>query len=116
MSAMAARVLNSVFGELGGLWLFIVEVARTTMRTRSNFKPIMEQVADVCSRSLSTVAFAGVFVGAILVLQFNLILANFEAQVFLGGLNTSAVVREIGPLIISFLLAGKIGAFTAAEL
>jgi phospholipid/cholesterol/gamma-HCH transport system permease protein len=43
-------------------------------------------------------------------------LQQYDAQTFLGGLNTSAVVREVGPLIISFLLAGKIGAFTAAEL
>jgi phospholipid/cholesterol/gamma-HCH transport system permease protein len=76
----------------------------------------MDQVASICSRSFSTVAFAGVFVGAILVLQFNLILAEYDAQSFLGGLNTSTVVREVGPLIISFLLAGKIGAYTAAEL
>ncbi|MEK6705017.1 MAG: ABC transporter permease, partial [Bdellovibrionota bacterium] len=49
-------------------------------------------------------------------LQFNLILVKYDAQSFLGGLNTSSLIREIGPLIISFLLAGKIGAFTAAEL
>jgi phospholipid/cholesterol/gamma-HCH transport system permease protein len=55
-------------------------------------------------------------VGAILVLQFNQILVQYDAQSFLGGLNTSSVVREVGPLIISFLLAGKIGAYTAAEL
>ncbi|MBI3535355.1 MAG: ABC transporter permease, partial [Deltaproteobacteria bacterium] len=41
---------------------------------------------------------------------------SYDAQIFLGGLNTSALVREIGPLLISFLLAGKIGAYSAAEL
>jgi phospholipid/cholesterol/gamma-HCH transport system permease protein len=60
--------------------------------------------------------FSGIFVGAILVLQFNQILEKYDAQVLLGGLNTSAIIREVGPLIISFLLAGKVGAFTAAEL
>ena len=43
-------------------------------------------------------------------------LSQYDAQSILGGLNTSAIVREVGPLIISFLLAGRIGAFTAAEL
>src|SRR4029077_13624236 len=67
-------------------------------------------------RSLLTVMFSGVFVGAIMVVQFSMMLGKYDALSFLGGLNTSALVREVGPLIISFLLAGKIGAFTAAEL
>jgi len=102
--------------ELGSLWLFSSRATRVFFTTRGNFRPIMAQVASVSIRTLSTVIFAGIFVGAILVLQLNLILAKYDAQAFLGGLNTSTVVREVGPLIISFLLAGKIGAFTAAEL
>jgi phospholipid/cholesterol/gamma-HCH transport system permease protein len=102
--------------ELGGITLFFHQIMRTFFRTRGNYRPIMQQVVYVTLRSLPTVAFAGIFVGAILVLQFNQILAQYEAQSFLGGLNTSSVVREVGPLIISFLLAGKIGAYTAAEL
>jgi phospholipid/cholesterol/gamma-HCH transport system permease protein len=102
--------------QLGGITLFVRQVVRTMFRTRGNLRPILEQISYVSYRSLSTVAFAGVFVGAILVLQFNLILAQYDAQSRLGGLNTSAVIRQVGPLIISFLLAGKIGAYTAAEL
>jgi phospholipid/cholesterol/gamma-HCH transport system permease protein len=102
--------------DLGAIFIFFNQVGRTWLSTNGNFKPIMEQVAYVSIRSLPTVAFAGVFVGAILVLQFNQILVQYDAQSFLGGLNTSSVVREVGPLIISFLLAGKIGAYTAAEL
>jgi phospholipid/cholesterol/gamma-HCH transport system permease protein len=112
MSALIQLVLH----ELGGISLFGWKIACTLMRTRGNLKPILAQIADVTIRSLPTVIFAGVFVGAILVLQFNEMLAQYDAQVFLGGLNTSAVVREVGPLIISFLLAGKVGAYTAAEL
>jgi phospholipid/cholesterol/gamma-HCH transport system permease protein len=102
--------------ELGSASLFFLRVARTLFKTQGNFQPIMAQVVFVSYRSLSTVLFAGVFVGAILVLQIDLILAKYDAEIFLGGLNTSTVIREVGPLIISFLLAGKIGAFTAAEL
>jgi phospholipid/cholesterol/gamma-HCH transport system permease protein len=104
------------FQELGSVVLFLWKALRVLTHTRNNFKPILAQVAFVSYRSLSTVIFAGIFVGAILVLQIDLILAKYDAQVFLGGLNTSTVVREVGPLIIAFLLAGKIGAFTAAEL
>lgn len=106
----------SLLEELGRYTLFCRLATRTALRTRGNSDRIFAQIYMVTLRSLPTVAFAGIFVGAILVLQFNVMLAQYDAQSFLGGLNTSSVIREVGPLIISFLLAGKIGAYTAAEL
>jgi phospholipid/cholesterol/gamma-HCH transport system permease protein len=106
----------SVLHELGGAWLFLVRVIRTFRRTSGYRDAIMQQIVEVSTRTLSTVIFAGLFVGAILVMQFDTMLRRFDAQALLGGLNTSSTVREVGPLIISFLLAGKIGAFTTAEL
>jgi phospholipid/cholesterol/gamma-HCH transport system permease protein len=116
MKELALGGILAVLEELGGITLFVQKVFRTFRKTRGNFRPILAQIAYVSYRSIGTVAFAGIFVGAILVLQFNLILARYDAQSLLGGLNTSAVIRQVGPLIISFLLAGKIGAYTAAEL
>jgi phospholipid/cholesterol/gamma-HCH transport system permease protein len=108
--------LLSFLGELGGLTLFMKRVLGMSFKSRGNFSAILEQISYVSYRSLGTIVFAGLFVGAILVLQFSLMLNQYDAQSLLGGLNTSTVIRQVGPLIISFLLAGKIGAFTAAEL
>ena len=116
MTEALLEQFDGFLNHLGGLTLFLGKVFRTSVRTRGNIRPIFEQIAYVSYRSISTVAFSGLFVGAILVLQFNLILAQYDAQSLLGGLNTSAVIRQVGPLLISFLLAGKIGAYTAAEL
>ncbi len=104
------------FEELGGGWIFFLRILRTYRRTSGYKEAIIQQIAEVSTRTLGTVIFAGIFVGAILVLQFDVMLKRFDAQTLLGGLNTSATIREIGPMIISFLLAGKIGAFTTAEL
>lgn len=108
--------MTGVLHELGGFLLFIRQILHTWRVTDGNRKPIFTQMAKICYSALPTIAFAGIFVGAILVIQFDLMLRAYDAESLLGGLNTSAVVREVGPLIISFLLAGKIGAFTAAEL
>jgi phospholipid/cholesterol/gamma-HCH transport system permease protein len=113
------KILDSLEGplhELGGACLFFNRVVKTFRATSGYRSPVIAQIAEVSTRTLSTVIFAGLFVGAILVLQFDTMLKRFDAQALLGGLNTSSTVREIGPLIISFLLAGKIGAFTTAEL
>jgi phospholipid/cholesterol/gamma-HCH transport system permease protein len=108
--------LLHVLHEFGGAWIFMSKVIRTWRRTRGYRRAIIAQVAEVSTRTLSTVIFAGAFVGAILVLQFESMLKKFDAKILLGGLNTSATIREVGPLIISFLLAGKVGAYTTAEL
>ena len=108
--------IHGLFHEFGGAWLFFNRVLKTYRKSSGYREAIIAQVAEVSMRTLSTVIFAGFFVGAILVLQFDAMLKRFDAQALLGGLNTSATIREVGPLIISFLLAGKIGAFTTAEL
>ncbi|MFZ9595468.1 MAG: MlaE family ABC transporter permease [Bdellovibrionia bacterium] len=102
--------------EFGGIAIFSFQVLKRFASNPKHLNPILGQVASISLRSIPTVAFSGVFVGAILVLQFGAILAKYDAQSFLGGINTSALVRSVGPLIISFLLAGKVGAYTAAEL
>jgi phospholipid/cholesterol/gamma-HCH transport system permease protein len=102
--------------SVGGTWIFLWQVLATAARTRGNGRAIIGQMAYVSWRSLATVVFSGAFVGAIMVVQFSVMLGRYDALSFLGGLNTSSLVREVGPLLISFLLAGKIGAFTAAEL
>ncbi len=110
-------VLTNFFHQVGGMFLFSRQVKRTWLRTLGSNTPlVIEQIGSVGIRSISTVCFAGFFVGAILVIQLQLMLAQYDASAMLGGLNTSACIREVGPLIISFLLAGKVGAYTTAEL
>jgi phospholipid/cholesterol/gamma-HCH transport system permease protein len=96
--------------------LFVKEVGLTALRFPSSRRLILEQIWKVTTQSVSTTALAGFFVGAIMSVQFAMQMNEFGAIGFLGGLATSGTVREIGPLLIAFLLSGKIGAFTSAEL
>lgn len=96
--------------------IFVKEVAQTAITYPSSRHLILEQIWKVTIQSVSTTALAGFFVGAIMSVQFALQMNEFGAIGFLGGLATSGTIREIGPLLIAFLLSGKIGAFTSAEL
>ncbi|MEZ4873737.1 MAG: ABC transporter permease [Bdellovibrionales bacterium] len=77
---------------------------------------VFEQIWKVTQQSALTTALAGFFVGAVMTVQFTMQLKQFGALAYLGGLSTSATIREIGPLLIAFMLSGKVGAFTSAEL
>ena len=77
---------------------------------------VFQQIWQVTMQSLATTAMAGFFVGAIMTVQFTMQVQEFGALGFLGGLSTSATIREVGPLLIAFMLSGKVGAYTSAEL
>ena len=102
--------------DIGGCVQFLGRLARAFRRSRCTWAEVSEQIWRVTVQSLWTTGTAGFFVGAIMAIQFTMQIKTFGALGFLGGLATSATVREVGPLLIAFLLSGKIGAFTAAEL
>ena len=109
-------MLATIFNPLGGLVLFLYEVLGALTRSHSRREAIFSKTLEVIQQSLVTTLFAGFFVGAIMTLQFTMQMEMFNALTYLGALVTSATVREVGPLLIAFLLSGKIGAFVSAEL
>lgn len=102
--------------EVGALNLFVLELLRLIVRGETTLRAISDQIWKITLQSLPTTAIAGFFVGAIMTIQFALQVKEFGALGFLGGLATSGTIREVGPLLIAFMLSGKVGAFTSAEL
>lgn len=110
------RGLIQVADEIGQSLIFFAEIMTTMIYRPTRTRLILEQIWNVSIQSFVTTALAGFFVGAIMTVQFTLQMKEFGALGFLGGLATSATFREVGPLLIAFMLSGKIGAFTSAEL
>jgi len=102
--------------EIGNIVLFLRDLAQVSVKNKLNTHIVSEQIVKVTEQSFLTTALAGFFVGAIMTVQFTLQVRDFGALGYLGGLATSATVREVGPLLIAFMLSGKVGAFTSAEL
>ncbi len=112
---MFAQTRQILF-EIGDCLLFLREVMATIWRGRLPKHEIFVQIWRVTMQSLGTTALAGFFVGAIMTIQFTLQVKAYGALGYLGGLATSGTLREVGPLLIAFMLSGKVGAFTSAEL
>jgi phospholipid/cholesterol/gamma-HCH transport system permease protein len=110
------KTLIFILNDMGGGLLFFKSVLTTGIRKPCSYRFVAEQIYRVTVQSFSTTAIAGFFVGAIMSMQFILQVKEFGAMGYLGGLATSGTFREVGPLLIAFLLSGKVGAFTAAEL
>lgn len=96
--------------------LFFRLLLQTLIRRPCKSHDVFDQIWKVTVQSIPTTGLAGFFVGAIMTVQFAVQMKEFGALGYLGGLSTSGTVREVGPLLIAFMLSGKVGAFTSAEL
>ncbi len=102
--------------DLGGMALFLVEVLRHLLKPPFEAGEVVFQLYQVGVKSIPIVIIAGLFVGAIVSFQFEYALGLFGASQKLGGITTSALLREVGPVLVSIMIAGRVGAYITAEL
>jgi phospholipid/cholesterol/gamma-HCH transport system permease protein len=89
---------------------------RFAFRRPSYFKTIIDQMEQVGVRSLSIVLLTCFFTGMVLALQTGYQIARFGAKVYIGVVVALSMVRELGPVLTSLVVAGRVGAGISAEL
>lgn len=77
---------------------------------------IVQQMDTIGVGSLQIVVFTGFFTGAVLALQSANSLARFGALSFTGQLVSMSMVRELGPVLTSLMVAGRNASGMASEL
>ena len=77
---------------------------------------IVEQFDRLGVGSLVVVLLTGFFTGAALASQTGLTLDTFGARPVVGRIVSATMVKELGPVLTSLMLAGRIGSGIAAEL
>ncbi|MDP6107585.1 MAG: ABC transporter permease [Candidatus Brocadiia bacterium] len=78
-------------------------------------KLLFRQLYEVGNRSLLIVTLLGLFIGMSLALQSGYQLRKLNQERLIGLLGI-AIIKEFGPVITAFLLAGRIGSSYAAEI
>lgn len=66
--------------------------------------------------SLPIVLLTGLFTGMVLALQSSVELSRFGAAVYIGNLVGASMVRELGPVLCSLMVAARAGSGIAAEI
>lgn len=107
--------MKAFIKTLGGLSVFAAEVFQSAREEGVSYRAFIDQMFQVGVKTIPLACVAGVFVGAILAIQIDSQIKDFGAQVFLGGMSTSTTLRNLGPVLIGFLLAARVGAYTTAE-
>ncbi|MBI2487703.1 MAG: ABC transporter permease [Deltaproteobacteria bacterium] len=100
-------------GEILGL---LVESIYWCKGALSNREKIFRQIAEVGSYTLPVAALISIFIGGVLALQSGPTLALFGLQENIGGIVGISMVRELGPVMASILVAGRVGSAMTAEI
>ncbi|HEX8298107.1 MAG TPA: ABC transporter permease [Rubricoccaceae bacterium] len=102
--------------QAGGLFGFVGQFFSRVWRRPFEFKELLNQMDEVGSRSLMLTGVVGFSIGIVLAMQSRGTLARFGAESFLPSMLALSVFKEIGPVLTSLVLAGRLGAGMGAEL
>ncbi len=79
-------------------------------------KDTFDQMHSIGVRSLLIILMTSGFTGMVLTLQSGYEMAVYGAKMYVGTLVSVSLVRELGPVLVSLVVAGRVGAGIAAEL
>lgn len=102
--------------EIGELSLFAGRYFREMFKPPFEFKELLRQCYLMGNRSLLLVSLTGFIIGLVLTLQTRPTLMEFGAVSWMPSMVGISIVREIGPMTIALVCAGRIGSGIGAEL
>jgi phospholipid/cholesterol/gamma-HCH transport system permease protein len=96
--------------------LFCVQSVANLFRKPFYFADIVRQADAIGVGSLPIVLLTGFFTGAVLALQASNTLERFGSIDLVGQLVSASMVRELGPVLTSLMVAGRNSSGMASEL
>jgi phospholipid/cholesterol/gamma-HCH transport system permease protein len=102
--------------EVQELTFMTFRAIRGAVRRPFYFRDILIQMDHIGVQSLTIIMLTGFFTGAVLALQTSSTLSTFGAVGLTGSLVSISLVRELGPVLASLMVAGRVGSGMASEL
>ncbi|MEY4384906.1 MAG: hypothetical protein RLY20_189 [Verrucomicrobiota bacterium] len=100
-------------GELVILFWRTLAALPLTWRQR---RKVFEQLFEIGNASLLMVCVLSFFIGAVIALQTGPILCQQGLHSYVGGMVGYSIARELAPIMMGVLLAGRIGSAMTAEI
>src|SRR6056297_1012426 len=107
---------NSFFIEIGALTRFAGRFFREAFSRPFEFREFLKQCYQMGNKSLLLVGVTGFILGLVFTLQSRPTLLEFGAVSWMPSMMSISIVREIGPVMIALICAGRIGSSIGAEL
>lgn len=101
--------------DIGTIVLLYIDTFKQ-LTHKIRFRHIIAQMSHLGVDSLTIVSLTLLFTGVVFTLQTAHELIRFGAQSTVGGLIAIAIGRELGPVLVGVVCAGRVGAAITAEI
>ena len=108
------RVVINGLSQMGSATLLVWQTIKQLKMI--NLWHVFQQMAHLGVDSLPIISLTLLFAGAVMTLQITDVLITYGAQSTVGGLMAVAMGRELGPILVGVVLAGRVGAAITAEI
>jgi phospholipid/cholesterol/gamma-HCH transport system permease protein len=112
----AGESVISFLRTLGGLADLTRQIFKELFTPPYYFGLTAEQIVVVGVQSLLLVAITGITSGAVMTLQFGYGLEKFGGKLYIPKVVGLSIIREMGPVFTSLMVAGRMGSGIAAEI
>ncbi|MBK7344462.1 MAG: ABC transporter permease [Saprospiraceae bacterium] len=102
--------------EIGAISRFTGRFFSRVGKPRFEVQEFFRQCYMIGNRSLGLVAITGFILGLVMTIQSRPTMAQFGAEDWIPAMVGISIIREIGPVVIALICAGKIGSGIGAEL
>ncbi len=103
------------FEDVGTIVLLYVDTMKQ-LKYKPRLRHIIAQMAHLGVDSLTIVSLTLLFTGVVFTLQTAHEFIRFGAQSTVGGIIAIAIGRELGPVLVGVVCAGRVGAAITAEI
>lgn len=102
--------------QLGEVGLFLYRAIFASFTRPFNFRLVLEQLDEIGFKSVPIVVASAMAIGMVMVVQLAWGFAWFGAKGVVGPVVSLSFVRELGPVVTSLLVGGRVGSGITAEI
>jgi phospholipid/cholesterol/gamma-HCH transport system permease protein len=105
-----------MFRDIGEAMVMFGRTLQALPRTWRHRRKVAEQLFEIGNASLFMACVLSLFIGGVIALQVGPVLAERGLGSYLGRMVGIAMSKELAPVMMAILIAGRIGSAMAAEI
>src|SRR4051795_8972661 len=105
-----------MFQNIGEMMVLLWRTIQASPQLFRQRQKVFDQLFEIGNASLLMACILSLFIGGVITLQTGPVLAERGLASAIGGLVGLSVCKELAPVMMSVLIAGRIGSAMAAEI
>jgi phospholipid/cholesterol/gamma-HCH transport system permease protein len=106
----------STIARLGDFMMYVRDIFVQMFKPPFRVNLVFQHLEFIGNQSLVIIIMTGLSIGAVFSLLVGAVFRIFQAEALTGGATALAFSRELAPMMVSFLVAGRAGSAMTAEL